>query len=71
MSTININILSPKAKKLIDQLVELRLISINKNEDNAFLDILKKIRSKKAKISLEEITKEVELVRAKRYGKQA
>jgi len=47
----------------------MRLISITENKPNPFLEAVKKIRAKKAKISLKDITKEVELVRAKRYGK--
>ena len=67
--TFNIQILNPKAKKLLMDLAELRLISISENKSNPFLDAVKKLRSKKAKISLEEITKEVEAVRTKRYAK--
>ncbi len=67
--TFNIQILNPKAKKLLMDLAELRLISISENKSNPFLDAIKKLRSKKTKISLDEITKEVEAVRAKRYAK--
>jgi hypothetical protein len=38
---------------------------------NLFSLVVKKIRSRKAALSLAEITKEVEKVRAKRYGKKA
>ena len=69
MATFNIEILNPKAKKLLLDLADLRLISISEKKSNAFLDAVKKFRSKKAKISLTDITKEVEAVRAKRYGK--
>jgi len=69
MDVLNIEILNPKAKKLLQDLAELKLISITKNTSNPFFDIINKIRSKKASISLEEITKEVESVRKKRYGK--
>lgn len=68
MATINIEIINPKAKKLLQDLADLRLISISENK-NPFLDVIKKLRSQKANISLDEITKEVELVRNKRYGK--
>jgi len=67
--TFNIEILNPKAKKLLMDLAELRLISISENKSNPFLDAVKKLRSKKANISLEEITKEVEAIRTKRYAK--
>ncbi len=50
-------------------LADLRLISISENISNPFLNAVKKIRSKKAKLTLDEITKEVESVRSKRHGK--
>lgn len=69
MAVLNVEILNPKAKKLLQDLAELKLISISENTSNPFFDVIKKIRSKKANISLEEITKDVETVRKKRYGK--
>jgi len=67
--TFNIEILNPKAKQLLVDLAELKLISISERMSNPFLDAIKKIRSKKINVSLDEITKEVEAVRTKRYGK--
>lgn len=69
MAVLNVEILNPKAKKLLQDLAELKLISISEKTSNPFFDVIKKIRSKKANISLEEITKDVETVRTKRYGK--
>ena len=69
MATMNIEILNPKAKKLLQDLAELRLISISEKTSNPFFDVVKKIRSKKANISIQEITKDIESVRTKRYGK--
>jgi hypothetical protein len=69
MATLNIEILNPKAKKLLQDLAELRLISISEKTSNPFFDVVKKIRSKQSDISLEEITKDIETVRSKRYGK--
>ena len=69
MSTFNIEILNPKAKKLLMDLADLRLISISESVANPFLDAVKKIRSKNAQLSLSDITKEVESVRSKRNGK--
>lgn len=66
MGTLNIKILNPKVIKLLLDLADLRLISISEEKENPFLEIVKKTRSKKAKITLEEITKEVESVRIKR-----
>lgn len=69
-SSITINILNPKAVKLLKNLAELNLISINSEKKNGFADVLKKLRSNSSnKPSLEEITTEVEKVRAKRYEK--
>lgn len=71
MNTITIDILNPKAKKLLQNLADLNLIAI-KNQDTTkgFAEILRKLRSNsKIAPSLEEITKEVEIVRAKRYEK--
>ncbi len=69
MATLNIEILNPKAKKLLQNLAELRLISISEKTSNSFMEVIKKLRSKKYNISLGEISKEVEAVRSKRYGK--
>ena len=69
MSTISIEILNPKAKKLLQNLEELNLIAIKDSKQNSFIATVKKIRNKKATLSLAEITKEVEAVRSKRYGK--
>ena len=69
--TFNIEILNPKAKKLRVDLAELKLISISEQASNPFVAAIKKIRSKKVNISLDEITKEVEAVRTKRYVKKA
>lgn len=70
MNTIRIDILQPKAVKLLKELADLNLIAIQDTSTNGFTNVLKKLRSK-AKIAptFEEITKEVELVRTKRYAK--
>jgi hypothetical protein len=72
MASLQVDILNPKAGKLLKDLADLNLISIRelKNGDS-FLKIVKRIQAK-GKInppSLEDITKEVESVRAKRYAK--
>jgi anti-anti-sigma regulatory factor len=69
MTTFNIEILNPKAKKLLMDLADLRLISISESVANPFLDAVKRIRSKNAQLSLSDITKEVEKIRSKRNGK--
>jgi len=67
---MTIDILNPKAAKLIKDLADLNLISIQDSSKSGFTHILKKLRSKsKSAPSLEEITREVELVRTRRYEK--
>jgi hypothetical protein len=68
--TLEIDILNPKAKKLLKDLEDLELISIRKQSKDGFMSVVKRIRTKAAKypITLEEITQEVEEVRMKRYG---
>jgi hypothetical protein len=69
METLRIDIVNPKAKKIIKELAELNLISIrDKDPIKSFQGLLTKLRSNKEVISLDEITKEVERVRAKRHG---
>lgn len=71
METIRIDIINPKAKKLLKNLADLNLIKINKDNYKTDLSsLLKKIRSKSNdEISLDDITKEVEEVRKSRYEK--
>ncbi|HOY49229.1 MAG TPA: hypothetical protein PL185_12190 [Flavobacteriales bacterium] len=67
MKTYQIDVLNPKAVKLLQDLADLNLISIRKTDENLSI-VLKRLR-KKASIntpSIEEITQEVELVREKR-----
>ncbi|WP_345212223.1 hypothetical protein [Mucilaginibacter gynuensis] len=69
MNTLKINILNPKAVKLLKDLADLELISIQETSKSGFETVLKRLRAKsKSAPSLEEITKEVETVRTKRYA---
>jgi|GEM_PF-150365 len=71
METLRIDIVNPKAKKIIKELADLNLISIRNNDPiKSFQKLISKLRNKAKKVSLGEITNEVELVRAKRYGKK-
>jgi hypothetical protein len=72
MDTLQIDILNPKAEKLIKNLAELNLIAIRKPSGDDFLKVVRKIRkgAKENSLTLEEITKEVELVRTKRYERK-
>ncbi len=69
MDTMQIDILAPKARKLLKNLAEMNLIAIRKPSDDQFLSLVNKIRAKAKNSlpSLDEITKEVEIARSKRY----
>lgn len=72
MNTMRIDIINPKAAKLLRDLEDMNLISIQDSSKKGFADVLKKLRSKaKEAPSLEDITKEVELVRSKRYAEKS
>lgn len=69
--TYQVDILNPKADKLLQYLADLKLISLSKTSSEPFLTVIKRLRKKAAALktpTLEEITKEIESVRAKRYG---
>ena len=72
MNTVQVDILNPKAGKLLQDLADLNLISIKEPMDDSFLKVVSRLRKKaeKAPPTLHEITKEVEFVRAKRYVKE-
>ena len=72
MEALRIEILNPKVKNILKQLADLDLITISKIEstENKLSKLLDKIRSNAGDApSLEEITQEVESVRAERYAK--
>jgi len=70
MSTYQIEIIEPKAKKLLEDLANLNLIRVRPLESKKrFKKLLEKMRSVKGDVpTLEEITKEVESVREERYA---
>lgn len=67
MDSLKIDIINPKARELLRNLADLNLIAIREEPDNHFFELLEKLRSKEPTLSLEDITKEVEIVRAERY----
>jgi hypothetical protein len=70
MDTLKINIINPKALKLLNDLADMNLISIQDSPKNNFAELLNNLRAKNESApTLDEITKEVEAVRAKRYAK--
>lgn len=68
MNTLRIDLLEPKAERLLRDLADLNLIAIRDiNINSGFMRVLKKLRSKSESApNLDEITKEVESIRAKR-----
>lgn len=70
MTSYQVDILNPKAGKLLKDLAELNLISLSETSKDPFLAIVDNIRQKAIRKTptLEEITKEVEIVRSKRYA---
>ena len=72
MESIRIDIINPKAKRIIKDLAALDLINIRSQDPiKSFQSLLKKLRKNSASISLQEITKEVELVRARKDVKKS
>ncbi len=71
MESLRIDIINPKAKRLIKDLADMELIKIRKEKTKSdFSELLEKLRSQSENApSLDEITKEVESVRASRYEK--
>jgi hypothetical protein len=72
MKTFTLELLDPKAKGLLDELVRLNLIRLDEIQDidNDFKKLISKLRSiDKLSPSAEEIQKEVVAVRKKRYAK--
>jgi hypothetical protein len=69
METLRIEILNPKARKLIEDLAEMELIKISEiHEPEEFLKLLKRLRKESDHApTLDEITAEVEEVRKMRY----
>ena len=73
MEALRIEILNPKVKTILKQLADLDLISISKMENpkTELKNLLKKFRSKsKEAPKLDEITSEIEVVRAERYARK-
>ena len=71
METLRIEIVNKKAKKILQDLADLNLINIQDQDSfKSFQNLLTRLRNQKDSPSLQEITKEVEVVREKRYVKK-
>ncbi len=71
MSLLEVNIIDPKAGKLLRDLADMNLIAIKEIPENRFSALANKTRAKVKgnPPSLDEITKEVKSVRSKRNAK--
>ena len=70
MKTIELTILNPRANTILKDMEKKNWITIEKPSKSTLQSVLNNLRSNaKTAPSLKEITKEVELVRAKRYTK--
>lgn len=71
MEALKIEILNPKALKLIKGMQDLNLIKVSKDPAANFNAFIKKMRRNSSTApSLEEITKIVEKVRSERYARK-
>ncbi|MFN5477289.1 MAG: hypothetical protein ACK484_11930 [Sphingobacteriales bacterium] len=71
MEALKIEVLNPKALKLIKGMEDLKLIKVTAERKDDFQQYLKKMRSKsKSAPNLKEITKVVDQVRSERYAKK-
>lgn len=69
MESMNIDILNPKAKNLLQNLADLDLIRINKSDggNSDFLTVVSRMRNNADSTpTLDEISREVDAVRKKR-----
>ena len=73
MVTYQVDIIDPKASKLLQDLADMKVIAIRNVPDSSFMDLVKKLRRKAKEInepSLEDITSEIESIRTKRYAQK-
>lgn len=70
METIKVDIINPKARKLLKDLADLNLIAIRNSKESRIKDVLRTLRSDSTAVpSPEDIAHEVEVVRARRFNK--
>lgn len=70
MTFIQIELIDPRALKLLKDLEEMNIIKMNEDPSDKLLSVLKKIRMPQNEVpDDEEILKEVKQVRAERYGR--
>jgi hypothetical protein len=73
MVTYQVDILNPKADRLLKDLADMNLIAIKQTNSDGFMEVIERLRSKAEQLgppTMEEITQEVETVRAERYARR-
>ncbi len=73
MVTYQVDILDPKADKLLRDLADMNLIAIKQTDSDGFMQVIERLRSKAEQLgppTMEEITQEAEAVRAERYARR-
>ena len=70
---LTIELIDPRARSLLDELVKLNLIRIQETPSSDFQDVLQRVRERAADTPLsdDEIRAEVEAIRAKQHGKSS
>lgn len=67
MTTLQIDIIEPKAVKLLEDLAAMNLITIQNSKQERLKNLLTRLRVHTDDMSIEDISKEVEIVRSERY----
>ena len=73
MVTYQVDVLDPKADRLLKDLADMNLIAIKQTENDGFMQVIERLRFKAERLgppTVEEITGEVEAVRAERYARR-
>jgi hypothetical protein len=73
MVTYQVDILDPKAVQLLKDLADMNLIAIKQTDSDGFMEVIERLRSMAERLGppgMEEITQEVETVRAERYARR-
>jgi hypothetical protein len=73
MVTYQVDIIDPKADRLLKDLADMNLIAIKQTDNDGFMQVIERLRSKSERLgppTMEEITQEVETVRAERYARR-
>ena len=70
-TSLKIDVLDPKALKLLQEIADMNLIRIKRDSDTTFPQVLEILRKQMDSApSMEEFTQEVEIVRQQRYESQ-